>query len=475
MSFLSDKDLLHEENFMESLRSNIKKRQEMNESEVQEVLDAEELVEGAAKEYMKRGGSNANKYAYSSSGGEKGLQDHKEENRKAKEQFNKDHEGPKADSIHRFVNKNAERAEERKKKEAEQQTRIENKKKANVNTENMSMSQKYDYIIKEYYDITDTETRKILVSVSEADKNQVLSSLTNKLYNDIVDKVDDIDFGTIPMSKGDITKVDNWKRVTECINTLDQIMEQYHQSTKDNLEVIQESINYMSEKRDLFMKSFQMNLELPMVIYNTIVLSIISSVSFMISSCIEFVKSPNQDSFDVEIDKMALKKTKDNVLFDNLKKFNESCRKGQLDKTINFVIKNNVKNFTGYEVGLVLSGIALIGIILNIIPILRELIFFFYYSRVRISDYFEIQADLLQVNAYNVESNQALNKEDRTRIVKKQMKFVDTFRKIANTIGIDNKSSEVKATKEIAKTSKEKYKYSDINDSLPDSVASEIF
>ena len=475
MSFLSDKDLLHEENFMESLRSNIKKRQEMNESEVNDVLEAEELAEGAAKEYMKRGGSKASKYAYSSSGGEKGLQDHKEENRKAKEQFNKDHEGPKADSIHRFVNKNAERAEERKKKEAEQQARIENKEKNKVNTENMSMDQKYNYIIKEYYDITDTETRQILVSVSEADKNQVLSSLTNKLYNDIVDKVDDIDFGTIPMSKGDITKIDNYERLIECVNTLKDIMEEYHQDTKDNIEVISNAINNIASRKDLFMKSFQMNLELPMVIYNTIVLSIVSSVSFMISSCIEFVKSPNKDSFDIEVDKVALKKTKDNVLFDNLKKFNESCRKGQLDKTIDFVIKNNVKNFTGYEVGLVLSGIALIGIILNIIPILRELIFFFYYSRVKISDYFDIQADLLQVNAYNVESNSTLSKEERTKIVKKQMKIVDMFRKIANTIGIDNKSSEVKATKEIAKTSKEKYKYSDLNDSLPDSVASSIF
>ena len=341
--------------------------------------------------------------------------------------------------------------------------------------ENMSMAQKYDYIIKEYYDINDADTRKILVSVSEADKNQVLSSLTNKLYNDIVDKVDDIDFGTIPMSKGDITKIDNYDRLVQCINTIENIMHEYHQDTKNNIDVITTALDNMIRRKDLFMKSFQMNLELPVVLYSTITLSIVSSVSFMISSCIEFVKSPNKDSFDVEIDKVALNKTKDNVLFDNLKKFNESCRKGQVDKTIDFIIKNKVKSFTGYDIGIVLGGIALIGIILNIIPILRELIFFFYYSRVKVSDYFEIQADLLQMNAYNVESNTAMSKEERTKIVKKQMKIVDTFRKIANAIGIDNKSSEVKTTKEIAKTSSEKYKYSDLNDSLPDSVASEIF
>lgn len=339
----------------------------------------------------------------------------------------------------------------------------------------MTLNQQYNLIVKEHYDITDEETRKALVNVSEADKNQILSSLTNKLYQDIVDKVDDIDFGSIPRSAGDFTKIENYDRLMECIMTLRQIMNEYKQDTKKNLDVITTAIDNLISRRDLFMKSFQMNLELPMVLYSTISLSIVSSVSFMISSCIEFIKSPTKDSFDVEIDKVALNKTSSNVLFTNLQKFNDACRKGQVDSTIEYIIKNRVKNFTGYEVGLVFGGIAMIGIILNIIPIMRELIFFFYYSRVRVSDYFEIQADLLQMNAYRVESDQSLNKEDRTRIVKKQMKIVDTFRKIANKIGIDNKSAEVKSTKEITNVSKEKYKYSDLNDSLPDSSDSDLF
>lgn len=445
MSLINDKEILEAENFMDSLRSNIKKRQEMNESEIEEVLNDDEFIEEGKLLDAAKAKIDAKK---------------KELKKKELEQ--------------KARIKEKEKQKKEKAKEAEKKE-ISLKKKAEVKTENMSMAQQYNYIIKEYYDITDDETRKILVSVTEAEKNQVLSSLTNKLYNDIVDKVDDIDFGTIPMSKGDITKIDNWNRLTECVATLDDIMIEYHQDTRNNLDVIKTAMSNMIERKDLFTKAFQMNLELPIVIYSTITLSIVSSVSFMISSCIEFVKSPNKDSFDVEIDKVALKKTKDNVLFDNLRKFNEACRKGQIDKTIDFIIKNRVKNFTGAEVGLIVGGIALIGIILNIIPILRELIFFFYYSRVKMSDYFEVQADLLQMNAYNVESNTAIDKEDKKKIVKKQMKIVDTFRKIANAIGIDNKSSEVKATKEISKTSNEKYKYTDLNDSLPDSVASEIF
>ena len=347
--------------------------------------------------------------------------------------------------------------------------------KRNINLESMTMAQKYDSIIREYFDITDSETRQILVGVSESDKNQVLSSLTNKLYQDIVDKVDDIDFGTIPRSAGDITKIENYDKLIQCLETLDNIMKENKQDTKNNIQVIREAIYNVQSRKELFQKSFQLNLELPMVLYSTIVLSIVSSVSFMISSCIEFIKSPNQDTFDVEIDKVALNRTKDNVLFSNLAKFNDACKKGQIDSTINYIIKNRIKNFTGYEIGIIIGGISLIGIILNIIPIMRELIFFFYYSRVRISDYFEIQAELLQMNAYNIDSNTAIDKEEKKKIVKKQMKIVDFFRKISNTIGIDNKSAEVKATKDLTKSSKEKYKYKEVSDTLPDSVASEIF
>ena len=62
----------------------------------------------------------------------------------------------------------------------------------------------------EHFDIYDNRTRNILLAVNEADQDGVMKSLADKLYSHIVEKVDDIDFGTIPLSKGDITKIDNY-------------------------------------------------------------------------------------------------------------------------------------------------------------------------------------------------------------------------------------------------------------------------
>ena len=332
----------------------------------------------------------------------------------------------------------------------------------------------YDKIITEHFDITHNETRKVLLNINEADQNQVLTALTSRLYEHIVEKVDDIDFGTIPNSKGDITMVDNYDRLVDCTNVIESLLVEYKQDLKP-IKTIKDAIENVKARKELFQKGFRYQVELPMITYSTIVLSIISSTSFLVSTCIEFIKIPSQEEFGVILDKVALVKTKSNLLFNNLERFNIACDKKQIDNCLDVVIKNNMKNLTGVEVGFVVGGIAMAGLILNIIPILRELIFFFYYSRTRVSDYFDIQADLLQMNAYAVQNNDTMKKADRERIAKKQMKIVELFRKISNKVAIDTKESEVKATKEIVKSKDDKVKTSDIMDSVPDSASSALF
>lgn len=332
----------------------------------------------------------------------------------------------------------------------------------------------YNTILENYFDIEHRETRKVMLNINEADQNQVLTALTSKLYDHIVDKVDDIDFGTIPNTKGDITKLENFDRMQDCLSLVRQLLTEYKQNTNP-VEIIQDAIDNIAERKELFEKAFRYQVELPMITYSTIVLSIVSSTSFLVSTCIEFIKSPTQDHFEVILDKVALIKTKSNLLFNNLDKFNDACDKGQIDNCLETIIKNNMKNLTGVEVGFVVGGIAMAGLLLNIIPILRELIFFFYYSRTRVSDYFDIQADLLQMNAYNLQSNSTLNKAEREKIVKKQMKIVELFRKISNKVAIDTKQCEVKATKDIIQSNKEKARTTDLMDSVPDSASSALF
>lgn len=331
----------------------------------------------------------------------------------------------------------------------------------------------YNNIIKEHFDLDHTETRKILVNIDEADQNMVLNTLTSKLYDNIVNKVDSIDYGNIPETKGDITKLENYEKLADCIILMEELLVEFKQD-QTPVKIIHEALNNIIERKDIFTRAFAHNIELPIVLYSTISLSIVSSISFLISNCVEFIKSPAQDDFDLIIDKMALVKSKQNLLFKNLERFNKSCTKGEMDRCLEYVIKGNIQNLTGMEMGMVVGGIAIVGLILNIIPILRELIFFFYYSRTRVSDYFDIQADLLQMNAYNIQNNQSINKKEREAISKKQLKIVDIYRKLSKKLSVEVKQNEVKTTKELTSDTRQ-YKTNELLDTVPDSAASVLF
>ena len=69
-------------------------------------------------------------------------------------------------------------------------------------------------------DITDYKTNTRLYNLDEAEQNTVLLSLTNKLYQMIVAKIDDVEKGDIPKSRGDITRLPKYNQLKECAKHL---------------------------------------------------------------------------------------------------------------------------------------------------------------------------------------------------------------------------------------------------------------
>lgn len=331
----------------------------------------------------------------------------------------------------------------------------------------------------EHFDLTDNLTRKGILAMNEAEQASVLTALTSKLYDNIVAKIDDIDYGEIPSTKGDVTKLSNYPKLRECIKLLRDILNEYKQDTTPIDEIGLALVNIESHK-DIFTKAFRMDVELPIIMYNNMVLSIINGVSYMIATCIEFIKTPNRDGFDIVLDKVAYAKTKSNMLYTNLKRFNKCCKDNKFDKAMNHIIDTYVNKHEA-AIGTVGAAAAIfsnpfvwipavIVLIVTIIPILRELVFLFYYTRMRVSEFFDIQADLLQMNAYNVENDNTMDASKKEKVVSGQMKIVNFFRKMANKISINNRKAEVETTKEIEANNK-KMKLTDVTNELPDSVS----
>lgn len=331
----------------------------------------------------------------------------------------------------------------------------------------------FNKVCTEFFNLKDRKTARYLTHINEAKQNTVVMSLTNKLYDKIVEKCDEIDYGEIPATKGDVTKLSNYNSMKETIAIMHDLLKEYKQdpSPVDELAV---ALSNLEARREVFERAFRYNVELPIAIYNNVVLGVITGTSYMIATCIEFIKDPGTQNFRISLDKVAYSKSKDHLIYQSLKGFNKACANRDFDKSMDAVLKSSTKNFAG-AAG-VTAGALTVGIIagiLLIIPVLRELIFLFYYLRVKVSDFFDIQADLLQMNAYNLEASSTLDEEQKKLVMARQLEKVEKFRKISNKFAFEMKKAEAAVDKE--KRSNDETKLmtiDDLNDLDMDSGAS---
>ena len=200
----------------------------------------------------------------------------------------------------------------------------------------------YNKIIREHFDISDDATRKCIVALEDGEETQLLSALSSALYDKIVDKVDQIDFGSIPISRGDITKVDGFENTVDCLNIIRSIVMEYKQDPAI-VDIVLTAIENIKMRKGTFVKAYSLNVEFPMVLYNLITLAIENSVSFLIAVCIQYIKDPDTQTTEAALDKVAYNNTKDNLLFTQLNNFNKACATGDIDVALKEVMKNGGK------------------------------------------------------------------------------------------------------------------------------------
>lgn len=356
-------------------------------------------------------------------------------------------------------------------------------------------------IFREHMNYNDSDTVRAIAEAS--DQNQLLTALTSKLYDKIVEKADKIDFSTVSRSRGDITKIENYNSLMECVDIIRNIVVQYKENVYP-VDVISNAVENIKSRTDIFKKAFVINAPLPIMIYNSIVTAIVTSVSFLIATCIEYVKSPQAESFQIALDTVAYHKTFENLLFENLDKFNEACKNNDMDSTLKFCIdKSRIKHESAdveikhddsfmsdddinsteedkvvihdkkenlnegvfsnisYNVSRVLLFIAK-----YLINIIRSLVYYYYASRQKISDFYTTQAELLEMNAHQLQYNNTIDVDRRRKIYDKQMKIADKFRNKANKFNVDYTSSR-KIANDIANKEAREYTIKDLDNYNP--------
>ena len=343
----------------------------------------------------------------------------------------------------------------------------------------------YMQIVSETYDLSDYATKKNLLFCNEAKRIDNLEHIVGNLYLHIKSNVAGIDFGTIPKSKGVVTRIDNYANLLDCINSVHELVHNYKERT-DIPDALSTALANLQQRERVFTKAFALNIEFPIMIYNMTVLAVVSSVSLLLSSTVEYVKN-GHDSFAVSFDKTGYTKSRDHVLYQYVTQFNRNCDNGTLDKLMNDCIKNNLTPMsesaelepvdeglkevigtvgdivgmaggaaTAVKVGqaamkfkplkIVIMFIAAGYAIVSFVKLIWKAAFWIMSTRMKISDWFEIQATYLQINAENLKYRDDRKDSDdhRKSVYQRQMKWVDRFKKLANFFALKDS----KATKE---------------------------
>ena len=337
------------------------------------------------------------------------------------------------------------------------------------------MTKEFKQIVSEYMDITDYKTNTRLYNLDEAEQNTVLLSLTNKLYQMIVAKIDDVEKGDIPKSRGDITRLPKYNQLKECAKTLTSIFEQYKEDTAP-IKVIENAIDNLEDNSDVFVQSYMAKVDFGIMIYESVTLAVIGSLSYMIACCIEYVKDPKNDGLTIVMDKTGVAKVKEHLLYENLVKFNEACRTNDIENAIRPLIKNRTQNLFGVGGLVLVKGLLIaVPVIIALIPLVKDLVYYFFAARQRVSVYFDIQADLLEMNANELKDNPNITTDaDRKSVIRKQLQVARTFRQIADKLAVEAKTAENKANKEIKKDNK-KYRIDDVETNPADASDGPLF
>ncbi len=374
------------------------------------------------------------------------------------------------------------------------------------------MIKKYADIVYEYFDPSNSTEFRALMNLNEEQQDRVLANLATKLYDHIVNEITDIDFGDIPTSKGDITRIPNYLDMADCINIIHDICVRFKQPTTAT-DTLFKAIQNLKDTKEIWRKSFDIKAGLGMNTYNTLALGIVCSVSLLISSAIEFIKNQEGD-FEFLINKVGMQKSLDSVLFKSLKEFNDGCADGTFMKAI--IIANNSKvNISEAEVvsfdeaamidtlvrtakefinshgpdfmkngfnkakafasdiakgadatmtgaGIVTGIGGLIVIVAVLLPTIRNAVHWFFSSKQKLSDYFAIQASLLEINANNVKYMNSKSSTEREKIAEKQMKWVSRFREISNKLSVNMSKAEKSAKNKLEQESNQKLTMNDV-------------
>ena len=280
--------------------------------------------------------------------------------------------------------------------------------------------------IEEQYDLT---------MLLEAAKPQVHSSLLGTLYKQI-NEFRKVNYEIIDASRGDFKNLSFYDE-----------LEKTHKFLKDEikvgeeLDIIDTAKHNVIKMKKSFEEGYKLESDVVILLYETTVHAIVDATSVLITvTATSVVKT-----------KEACSRHSLNML----RRFNKAVEKGSLQKALRAAneqafFDSGAMTIAKEEVlATALSALVGAGLILAFIPIIRELVFYFYYTRMKISDYLDQLSMYIKINEVEVRNNPKFDEAKKKDIIEKQNKWIERLDYLSDKIRVNQSRGEREAKEQI--------------------------
>lgn len=304
---------------------------------------------------------------------------------------------------------------------------------------------KRNYVMDILLENAETYSEKMEIHALTEDKQAVINDkMVGNIYQSALKKRD-VDFDNIPYTKGDIQKFHGYDNMIATLDTVRQLSKKFGIKIPE-LDVVEEAISNIRANKGIFERGFGLDVGFLEMYYNTLVCACIESTSLILSSYVEYVKTINTVEFNLKKGKGI----QGNLSMDALKEFNKSVKTGQFGKFAKGIMDKDKQNFLGGG----MAAAAVIGLAAVIVPVARELIFYLFESRMKISEYLDQQAQFLEMNKFRLNSS-GMAATERNTILAKQGSMIDKLESLSDKIRVNHQLADKNARNKLKQDNKQ--------------------
>ena len=307
------------------------------------------------------------------------------------------------------------------------------------------------------------------VATESINNPQTRVKMVQKLYEDLM-KHTDIDFGVIPLSKGDFTRYKHYDTMVDTIKSLGLVLK----DGEETFGLTEKLFNMLIACRSDFEYGYKFEIDLIKTAYCTLVIAL----HRMIDICIvRYVDSLKQKT-GIKLGTSNLK-TENLLVIQGVRGILKSYDKGEWTEMISSfkkgrnnwlgtvgAVAKSVGLITATSTGVALApaGVAVAGVIglIVFIILLRKIVYVFYSSAYKIDDAIRRNKAFLEYTIKNSEN------QSPTAVIRQEA-MLDKFNRIQDVIETRVFAENTKATKALKEANKNRFSIADLG---PDNFAS---